>query len=102
VVVATEFPPDIVFLDIELPDRSAYEVAKLLHQHADLQATRLIALTDTIEHPGREVARAAGFERYLVKPVTAVELQKVLRRRISLGDALRSVTNRENRVPGTR
>ncbi|HEV7607337.1 MAG TPA: response regulator [Steroidobacteraceae bacterium] len=102
VVVATEFPPDIVFLDIELPDRSAYDVAKLLQQHADLRATRLIALTDSIEHPGREVARAAGFERYLVKPVTANKLLKVLRRRISLGDALRSVTNRESRAPGTR
>ena len=82
--VAVEFPPAIVFLDIELPDMSGYEVATLLHQHAHLQATRLIALTDNIEHPGREDARAAGFERYLVKPVTAIELRKVLRRRLSM------------------
>jgi CheY-like chemotaxis protein len=84
VAAAVESPPVIVFLDIELPDMSGYEVAKLLHQHAHLQATRLIALTDSIEHPGREDARAAGFERYLVKPVTAVELQKVLRRRLRI------------------
>ncbi len=84
VAAAVEFPPAIIFLDIELPDMSGYEVAKLLHQHAHLQATRLIALTDSIEHPAREDARAAGFERYLVKPVTAVELQKVLRRRLSI------------------
>ena len=82
--VAVEFPPVIVFLDIELPDMSGYEVATLLHQHAHLQATRLIALTDNIEHPGREDARAAGFERYLVKPVTAIELRKVLRRQLSM------------------
>jgi CheY-like chemotaxis protein len=44
-----------------------------------LQNTRLIALTDSIEHPARETARTAGFERYLVKPITATELQKVLR-----------------------
>ena len=84
VAAAVEFPPAIVFLDIELPDMSGYEVAKLLHQHAHLQATRLIALTESIEHPAREDARAAGFERYLVKPVTAIELQKVLRSRLSL------------------
>jgi len=84
VAAAVKFPPAIVFLDIELPDMSGYEVAKLLHQHAHLQATRLIALTESIEHPAREDARAAGFERYLVKPVTAIELQKVLRRRLSL------------------
>jgi len=84
VAAASGFPPSIVFLDIELPDMSGYEVAKLLHQHARLQATRLIALTDNIEHSAREDARAAGFERYLVKPVTAIELQKVLRRRLSI------------------
>ncbi len=84
VAAASAFPPAIVFLDIELPDMSGYEVAKLLHQHGRLQATRLIALTDNIEHSAREDARAAGFERYLVKPVTAIELQKVLRRRLSL------------------
>jgi CheY-like chemotaxis protein len=84
VAVAVEFPPTIAFLDIELPDMSGYEVAKILHQHAHLQATRLIALTDNVEHPAREDARAAGFERYLVKPVTAIELQKVLRRRLSI------------------
>ena len=85
VSAAAEFLPAIVFLDIELPDMSGYEVAQLLRRHAQLQATRLIALTDNIEHPGREDARAAGFERYLVKPVTQVELHKVLRRRISIG-----------------
>jgi CheY-like chemotaxis protein len=78
---AVEFLPEIIFLDIELPDMSGYEVALLLHQHAQLQDTRLIALTDTVLHPAREEARAAGFERYLVKPVSATELQKVLRRR---------------------
>ena len=83
---AVEHAPTIVFLDIELPDMSGYDVAKLLHQHAHLQATRLIALTDNIEHPGREEARAAGFERYLVKPVTLAELKKVLRRSVSIGN----------------
>ena len=79
---AVEFLPGIIFLDIELPDMSGYDVAVLLNQHAVLQDMRLIALTDSIDHPARERARAAGFERYLVKPVTAIELQKVLRKRV--------------------
>jgi CheY-like chemotaxis protein len=86
VAAAIEHVPTIVFLDIELPDMSGYDVAKLLRQHAHLRTTRLIALTDSIEHPGREDARAAGFERYLVKPVTLAELQKVLRRSVSIGN----------------
>jgi CheY-like chemotaxis protein len=79
---AVEFRPGIIFLDIELPDMSGYDAALLLHQNAVLQDTRLIALTDSIEHTARETARAAGFERYLVKPVTNIELRKVLRKRV--------------------
>ena len=77
---AVEFLPGIIFLDIELPGMSGYDVALLLRQHAELQGTRLIALTDDIEHGARERARDSGFERYLVKPVADLELQKVLAR----------------------
>jgi CheY-like chemotaxis protein len=75
---AVEFNPSIVFVDIELPDMSGYDVALLLHQHPRLQQMRLIALTDSGEHPGRERARASGFERYLVKPVGFAALEEVL------------------------
>jgi CheY-like chemotaxis protein len=76
--LAVEFQPTIVFLDVELPDMSGYEVARRLHQHPRLQNRRLIALTDSGEHPGRELAREAGFERYLLKPVTGVALEELL------------------------
>lgn len=98
VAATAGFLPSIVFLDIELPDMSGYEVAQILRRHAQLQATRLIALTDSIEHPGRENARAAGFERYLVKPVTVIELHKVLRRRISIGHGSAMFTRAPTRV----
>ena len=75
---AVEFNPSIIFLDIELPDMSGYEVARLLHQHPRLQKMRLVALTDSGEHPAREHARASGFERYLVKPIAAVALREVV------------------------
>jgi CheY-like chemotaxis protein len=39
---------------------------------------RLIALTPSHEHAGRELARAAGFERYLLKPIVAFDLQGVM------------------------
>jgi len=84
VAAAADSPPAIVFLDIELPDMTGYEVAHLLHQQARLRATRLIALTESVEHPAREDARAAGFERYLVKPIAQAELLKVLRRRTGI------------------
>src|SRR4030095_1458574 len=67
---AVGLDPDIIFVDIELPDLSGYDVALFLHQHPRLQQMRLIALTDSGEHPGREHARASGFERYLVNAIS--------------------------------
>lgn len=84
--VATEFPPAILFLDVEFPALGAYEVARLMHQRAELRTTRFIALTDRRDHAAREDARAAGFERFLAKPVTEHELYKVLRRRTGIRD----------------
>lgn len=75
---AVEYVPGVAFVDIELPDMSGYDVALRLHQHPRLQQLRLIALTDSREHPGRDHARASGFERYLVKPVDATALREVL------------------------
>lgn len=75
---AVEFLPTIIFLDIELPDMGGYELAKNLHQHPRLQKVRLIALTDQGNHAAREPARAAGFERYIVKPVTEAAVREVL------------------------
>ena len=42
---AIEFVPTVVLVDLELPDMSGYEVARLLSQNARLQNLRLVALT---------------------------------------------------------
>jgi CheY-like chemotaxis protein len=50
----------------------------LLRERAQTHDLRLIALTGSREHAGRELARVAGFERYLLKPVVALDLLGVL------------------------
>lgn len=75
--LALEFEPTVVLVDLELPDMSGYEVARHLSQHPRLQTLRLIALTADSEHPGRELAREAGVERYLSKPVGSAELAEL-------------------------
>jgi CheY-like chemotaxis protein len=75
---AVELLPAITFVDIELPDMGGYELAKNLHQHPQLQHMRLVALTNKGQHAARENARAAGFERYIVKPITEAAVREVL------------------------
>jgi two-component system CheB/CheR fusion protein len=83
---AETFAPAIVFLDIELPDMRCHDVARLMSQQVKRWSTRLIAITGSIEHPWRAAARAAGFECFLMKPVTEEALGKVLRRRVRIHD----------------
>jgi CheY-like chemotaxis protein len=76
--IAAEFHPSVVLLELDLPDVNGYEVARLLRERAQVHDLRLIAMTASREHPGRELARVAGFERYLLKPVAALDLVELL------------------------
>jgi CheY-like chemotaxis protein len=78
VAIADKYHPAIVFLEIEPGSGDGYELARELRRNAKQRAIRLIALTTDSEHPAREAARDAGFERFLVKPATQVELDKCL------------------------
>jgi CheY-like chemotaxis protein len=76
--IAAGFQPDIVLLDLTLFDMSSYELAQSLREHAQRRHVRLIALTFDPAHAAREEARAAGFERYLVKPFAPGDLSDLL------------------------
>jgi CheY-like chemotaxis protein len=76
--IAAEFGPDVVLLDLSLLDLTGYEVAQSLREQAQSRHLRLIALTSSRAHAGREQARAAGFECYLLKPVASVELSELM------------------------
>lgn len=82
-VVAKQYLPGIVFLHLELPDTDTLELARSMRRSIHPHRLRLIALTAIAEHPWREEAREAGFERYLVKPCQQAELDKILRMPVS-------------------
>jgi two-component system, OmpR family, response regulator len=75
--LALKFVPTFVLVDLELPDMSGYEVARRLSHHPQAQNLRLVALTANSEHPGRELARETGIERYLIKPVSSADLDEL-------------------------
>jgi CheY-like chemotaxis protein len=76
--IAAEFQPSVVLLELNLLDMSGCEVARLLREQAQSDDLRFIPLTSSREHAGRELARVAGFERYLLKPVAADDLSEVM------------------------
>ena len=79
VALADLHRPTLIFIDLDLPGDGALEVAHHVTRVARQPGPRLIALTIHPEHERRETARIAGFERYLVKPLSQSELDKVLK-----------------------
>lgn len=64
-----EFKPDIVFLDIGLPDMSGYDVAVKMRQLPIPQHFLLVALTGYGQEHDRQAALQAGFNEHFAKPV---------------------------------
>jgi CheY-like chemotaxis protein len=76
--VAAEFCPNVALLEVGLLDMDSNELAQMLRERAQLQRLRLIAMTDSRQHLGREDARNAGFERYLLKPLATADVVSLL------------------------
>ena len=76
--LAVEFRPDVAFLEMNLLDMDTNDLAQRLRERAQIQNLRLIAMTSSREHAGRDLARNAGFERYLLKPIGVADLSTLL------------------------
>jgi len=70
--------PEVMLLDIGLPDMDGHELARRLRASPDTANALLIALTGYGQSEDRERARQAGFDRHLVKPADLSELLRIL------------------------
>jgi two-component system CheB/CheR fusion protein len=77
-----EFRPRVTLLDIGLPDLDGYEVARRLRADASLSMMPLIAITAYGAEENRQMAKAVGFDEFLVKPVLFYDLLSVIRCRL--------------------
>lgn len=69
IIAANEFTPDIILLDIGLPDIDGYEVARRLRADVRTQQIPIVAMTGFGADANRQQASTVGFNDYLVKPV---------------------------------
>ena len=76
--VAREFRPDVILLDIGLPDLKGYEIARQLKWEPGLERTRMIAISGRSEDDLRRRALDAGCEDLLAKPLDPAVLEDLL------------------------
>jgi len=85
--LARTFHPDVVLLDIGLPDVDGYQLAQQMQQAAAARKIVLIAISGWGQEEDKRRAYAAGFEHHLTKPIAAEIVEALLRR---VGQELRS------------
>jgi DNA-binding response OmpR family regulator len=77
--VAESCQPQLVLLDISMPEIDGFDVAAKLRERTWARNLRVVAITGWNRVDDRERARMAGFDEYLVKPLDLERLKAVLR-----------------------
>ena len=79
VELAAEHAPDLVLMDIQLPDIDGVEVLRRLRADERTASIPVVALTAQAMHGDRQRFMAAGFDAYISKPVDIVELVGIVK-----------------------
>ncbi len=75
---AERFRPEVIFLDIEMPELNGYEVAKRIREQPWGRHVLLVALTGIGTEEDRQRSREAGFDEHIMKPAVPENIRSVL------------------------
>ena len=77
--LAVEHRPDLILMDIRMPDLNGIEVARRLREDERTAAIPVVALTSSTMKGDRERFLADGFDGYLEKPIRVREFPDQVR-----------------------
>jgi CheY-like chemotaxis protein len=80
VTKAHELQPDLVLMDLSLPEMDGWHAARLLKDDAATKHIPLIAVTAHTLPGDRKKALDAGFDNYLSKPINVNTFTHVIRK----------------------
>jgi two-component system cell cycle response regulator DivK len=83
--IAREYRPDLILMDIQLPEVSGLEVTKWIKEDDDLRSIPVIAVTAFAMKGDEERIRQGGCEAYLSKPISVATFLSTVKS--YLGDA---------------
>lgn len=72
--------PDLIVMDIQLPEVSGLDVTKWLKADADLKSIPVIAVTAFAMKGDEEKIRQGGCEDYVSKPISIIDFMKVVQK----------------------
>ncbi|MDH4163450.1 MAG: response regulator [Nitrospirota bacterium] len=69
-----EHHPDVLFLDIMMPEINGYDVCKTIKEDPALKQTHIIILTAKGQVAEQERGKEAGADEYIVKPFSPMDI----------------------------
>ncbi|MDX2232498.1 MAG: response regulator [Leptolyngbyaceae cyanobacterium bins.349] len=76
--VVAEFAPNLILLDLKLPNVDGFTLLQRLQVHPDWQAIPVIVISAYAYNTDKQRALTLGARRYLVKPVRLTELMDAI------------------------
>ncbi|MEM6811646.1 MAG: response regulator [Pseudomonadota bacterium] len=80
--IAQKHSPDLILMDIQLPEISGLDVTKMLKADDDLKSIPVIAVTAFAMKGDEEKIREGGCEDYLSKPISVTEFLTVVQKHL--------------------
>jgi two-component system cell cycle response regulator DivK len=77
--LAREHRPDLILMDIQLPEVSGLEVTRWLKDDEELRAIPVVAITAFAMKGDEERIREGGCEAYLSKPISVAKFLETVR-----------------------
>ena len=81
--LAREHRPNLILMDIQLPEVSGLEVTRWIKEDADLCAIPVVAVTAFAMKGDEEKIREGGCEGYIAKPISVVNFLRTVERFVS-------------------
>ncbi len=76
--MAADVRPDVAFLDIGLPKLDGYALARKIRELPGSKAMVLVAVTGWGQDRDKRLAKEAGFDHHMVKPVETAKVEAIL------------------------
>ncbi len=81
--LARDHHPDLILMDIQLPEISGLEVTRLIKQDQDLKRIPVVAVTAFAMKGDSEKIRNGGCEDYVAKPISIANFLQTVERYLS-------------------
>lgn len=85
--LARQHRPDLILMDIQLPEVSGLEVTKWLKDDDELRSIPVVAVTAFAMKGDEERIRAGGCEAYIPKPISVTKFLETMRQFLGDGQA---------------